>query len=111
MFRVGLAPVGNSIFNPLSGVLGCESFVDRGSDVNMPKRRVNVAVASSKRGPTFCAPKDRDKVCFFASVAEGFCNGTGVGLSVNVRFVGSVVDSHAWRFASDLKGYCLIGGR
>ena len=60
MFSVGLAPVGNSIFDPLRGVLECESVVNRGSDVNMPKRRANVAVASSKRGPTFCALENRD---------------------------------------------------
>ena len=110
VFSVGLVPVGNSICYPLSGFLGCESVVDRGFDVDMPERRVNVAVASCKRGPAFCTPKDRDQVCFLAGVAKDFCNGTGVGLSMNVWFIGPVVDIHAWWFQSDLERDCLIGG-
>ena len=71
--------------------------------MDMSERRVNVTVSSCKRGPAFCAPKDRDQVCFLAGVAESCCNGTGVGLSMKVRFIGWMVDNLAWWFASDLE--------
>ena len=74
----------------------CESVVDRRFDMDMSERRVNVAIAGSQRGLAFCAPEDRDQVCFLAGVADNLCNGTGVGLSMDVRFIGSIVGNLEW---------------
>ena len=96
--------VQDPLFDAISRVLKGECVKDLWFDVDVPKSRVQVALACGKRGFALGAAECGDQVCFFADVAQDLRDGARVLLPLHVRFSISVVDRFAWWFASDLEG-------